>query len=215
MAQWPFDSRPSGAGVIQAFFELSMLRDSHGSGDGAVAEHKDSHTNSRPSTRTRSVDWSTELETVRQLLQDYRDWVFEHADPAPGRDSDTPAGVRQIDAEIAALPGGYGPPRGDVVLAFAPNGLAACGALRELEPRLGEMRRVYIRGDHRGPGFGTRFTRVMLDRAAQLGYERVRVDTLPTMSAAIQFYQDAGFKPIPRYWPHPAAGALFFERSLP
>jgi hypothetical protein len=43
----------------------------------------------------------------------------------------------------------------------------------------------------------------------------VRVDTLPTMTAAIEFYQEMGFKPIPPYWPHPVPGALFFEYRVP
>jgi carbonic anhydrase len=47
-----------------------------------------------------------------------------------------------------------------------------------------------------------------------LGYERVRVDTLPSMAAAIEFYQEMGFTPIPAYWPHPVTGAYFFELRL-
>ena len=87
----------------------------------------------------------------------------------------------------------------------------ACGALRELAPKIAEIKRIYVRADHRGPGFGPRLTQALLDRAQELGYERVRVDTLPTMTAAIQFYQAMGFAPTTPYWPHPASGALFFE----
>jgi hypothetical protein len=57
-------------------------------------------------------------------------------------------------------------------------------------------------------------TQVLIDRARELGYKRVRVDTLPTMWAAIQFYPGMGFEPIPRYWPHPVRGALFFEYKI-
>ena len=71
-----------------------------------------------------------------------------------------------------------------------------------------------MREDHRGPGFGPRLTRALLKRARELGYERVRVDTLPTMAAANQFYPEMGFKPIPAYWDHPVRGALFFEYKL-
>jgi len=89
--------------------------------------------------------------------------------------------------------------------------VVACGALRRLGPKVAEIKRIYVRADHRGPGFGPRLTRALLDRAKELRYERVRVDTLPTMTAAIQFYQEMGFDPIPAYWPHPVPGALFFE----
>lgn len=169
---------------------------------------------SHPDTKLRRVNWSEDLDTVRRLLQDYRKWLSDHVETGGPTDSVLPAGLRQVDEEIAGLPGVYGPPHGEIILAFDPEGLAACGAFRELEPRVGEIKRVYIRADHRGPGFGPRLTRALLDRASELGFRRVRVDTLPTMVAAIQFYQEMGFKPIPAYWSHPVPGALFFEYHL-
>jgi putative acetyltransferase len=168
-----------------------------------------------PDTTIRSVNWPEDLDTVRGLLQDYREWINEHRDPADSRDPEVPVGLRELDQLISELPGAYGPPRGEVLLAFDKDGLAACGALREVGPNVGEIRRVYIRADHRGPGFGHRFTMAMVDRARELGYERVRSYTLPTMYAAIQFYQDLGFRPIPAYWQHPVRGVLFFEYEFP
>jgi len=178
-----------------------------------LPEHSESE--SYPETTLRRVNWSEDLETVRRLFQDYRQWIADHAESALPSDSTPLPGLARIDMEIAGLPGVYGPPRGDIVLAFKHEALVACGALRELEPRIGEIKRVYVRADHRGSGFGPRLTRALLDRARELGFERVRVDTLPTMIAAIEFYQAMGFKPIPAYWPHPAPGALFFEYKIP
>jgi GNAT superfamily N-acetyltransferase len=162
-------------------------------------------------TRLRRVNWSEDFTTVRRLLQDYRNWLGNHVEPGTPEDPVVSAGLAYVDEEIDGLPGVYGPPRGDVILAFDPEGLAACGSLREREPKVGEIKRVYVRADHRGPGFGPRLTQALLDRARELDFERVRVDTLPTMYAAIQFYQEMGFKPIPPYRPHPVPGALFFE----
>ncbi|MGC2290117.1 MAG: GNAT family N-acetyltransferase [Thermoplasmata archaeon] len=162
-------------------------------------------------TTIRRVNWSKELDTVRRLFQEYRQWLADHQDPG---DPSGKIGIGQIDEQIARLPGPYGPPRGEVLLALAKGAVAACGALRELEPKVGEIKRIYVRADHRGPGFGPRLTRALLRRARELGYERVRVDTLPTMFAAIQFYQALGFVPIPAYWPHPVPGALFFEYTV-
>ena len=165
-------------------------------------------------TKLRKVNWLQDLDLVRRLLQDYRKWLADHVDTRGSSDSVVPVGLRRIDEEIAGLPGVYGPPHGEIILASAPDGLAACGALRELEPRVGEIKRVYVRADHRGPGFGPRLTRALLDRASGFGYQRVRVDTLPTMAAAIEFYQEMGFKPISAYWPHPVSGALYFEYKI-
>jgi ribosomal protein S18 acetylase RimI-like enzyme len=162
-------------------------------------------------TRLRRVNWSKDLDTVRRLFQDYLQWLADHRDTAASADAVVKAGLEQVHQQIVALPGAYGPPRGEILLAFAQGDVVACGALRELEPKVGEIKRVYVRADHRGPGFGPRLTRALLRRARELGYERVRVDTLPTMAAAIRFYQEMGFAPISAYWPHPVPGALFFE----
>ena len=165
-------------------------------------------------TTLRPVNWSKEVGTVRRLFQDYRQWLSDHRETSPSAHSTVNAGLAEIGRQIAELPGPYRPPRGEVILAFAGKALVACGALRELGPKVGEIKRIYVRADHRGPGFGPILTRALLRRARELRFERVRVDTLPTMSAAIQFYQVMGFVPIPAYWPHPVPGALFFEYKI-
>ncbi|HTS33851.1 MAG TPA: GNAT family N-acetyltransferase [Thermoplasmata archaeon] len=162
-------------------------------------------------TVIRRVDWSKELPVVRRLFRDYRDWLAEHAGASTGSTSAVPVGLAGLDQDIAGLPGVFGPPAGDVVLAFKGSDLVACGAVRELEPHVGEIKRIYVRADHRGPVFGPRFADACRQRARELGHDRVRVDALPTMASAIQFYQEIGFKPIPAYWAHPVPGALFFE----
>ncbi|MGB6501377.1 MAG: GNAT family N-acetyltransferase [Thermoplasmata archaeon] len=172
------------------------------------------NSDSHPGTTLRPVDWARDVETVRRLFQNYREWIAAHRDTNPAAESTVNAGLGQIDRQIAGLPGAYGPPHGDVLLAFAGDAVVACGSLGEIEPKVGEIKRIFVRADHRGPGFGPRMTGALLDRAEILGYERVRVDTLASMTAAIEFYQEMGFRPISAYWPHPAPGALFFEYRI-
>jgi GNAT superfamily N-acetyltransferase len=175
----------------------------------AGAIHTDSDAYS--STVLRRVEWSRELDMVRQLFQGYRQWLARHAGPNAEANATAMEGLGQMDQLISELPGAYGPPKGDVILAFKDSEVAACGALREFEPKVAEIKRIFVRPDHQGPGFGPKLTTALLDRARAMGYPRVRVDTLGTMEGAIQFYQEMGFKPIPAYWPHPVPGAVFFE----
>ncbi len=152
---------------------------------------------------------------MRQLFQEYRGWLAEHrAGPAPP-DRETESGLALVDQLIAGLPGAYGPPRGDVLLWFEGESVVACGALRELEPNLGEIKRIYVRADYRGKAFGQPYVSALVSRARELGYRRLRADTLSTMRAAIEFYQETGFRPISSYWSHPVRGALFFELEIP
>lgn len=157
-------------------------------------------------TLIRPARWVGELEDVRRLFQGYHDWLARHATGQAG-----PTGLVQLEREIAELPGAYGPPTGDVLLAFNGSDIVACGALRKWKANVAEFKRIFVRPDHQGPVFGPQLVTALLERARSLGYDRVRVDALPTMEAAIQYYQEMGFKPIPAYWAHPVAGALFFE----
>lgn len=151
---------------------------------------------------------------VRRLFLDYQQWIADHRDTAPKEASRVQAGLNLLEDLVRGLPGPYGPPSGDVLLWYHGDGLVACGALRELEPKVGEIKRVYVRPDYRGKAFGRPFVLALLQRARELGYAKLRADTLPSMRAAIEFYQELGFRPIPAYWSHPVAGAIFFERSL-
>ena len=168
----------------------------------------------QPRASLRRVAWPEDLDAVRRLFQEYREWLADHQDSAAASKSRVKSGLVLVDRLIAELPGVYGPPRGDVLLWFEDDSVVACGALRELEPKVGEIRRIYVRPDYRGKAFGHPFARALIDRARELGYEKLRVDTLPTMRAAIEFYQELGFRPIPAFWPHPVANALFFECEI-
>lgn len=168
----------------------------------------------QPSATLRGAIWPGDLGTVRRLFLEYRRWLDDHQEIGMKAEPRVRSGLALVDRLIAELPGAYGPPRGDILLWFEGDDVVACGALRELEPKVGEIRRIHVRPDYRGKTFGHPFVRAVINRARELGYERLRVDTLSSMSAAIEFYQEAGFHPISAFWPHPAAGALFFERTI-
>ena len=50
--------------------------------------------------------------------------------------------------------------------------------------------------------------------ARELGYASVRLDTLPSMDAAVQLYRSLGFVDIPAYRHNPIDGAVFLELVL-
>lgn len=168
-----------------------------------------------PEVPARSIDWPTERGVVQPLFVEYRKWLADHQETSAEGLARAAKGLALVDSLIEGLPGAYGPPTGDVLLWRTQGAVAVCGSLRQLEKGLGEIKRIAVAPEFRGVEFGRIFVREMLRRSGELGYERVRVDTLPSMSAAIQFYEEAGFRRIPPYWPHPVAGAIFFEVSVP
>lgn len=171
--------------------------------------------NDRRDVTVGSIDWAGEGGVVRPLFSEYRQWLADHRETSAEGLARGAQGLALVDSLIDGLPGAYAPPTGDVLLWRTKGSVVVCGALRQLEAGLGEIKRIAVAPEFRGVEFGRIFVREMLRRSRELGYERVRVDTLPSMSAAIQFYEEAGFHRIPPYWPHPVAGAIFFEVAVP
>lgn len=122
---------------------------------------------------------------------------------------------QDFDTELGNLPGAYAPPDGRLLLALDGSSPAGCVALRPLGDRVCEMKRLYVRPDFRGTGLGRRLALQVLRAAAELGYERMRLDTLPAMDRAHELYRSLGFVEIDPYTVNPVPGAVFLERRLP
>ena len=119
-----------------------------------------------------------------------------------------------FDTELATLPGAYAAPAGALLLARDGAGAAiGCVALRPLaEPGCCEMKRLFVAPTARGLGLGRVLMEAIVGEAARLGYREVRLDTLPTMTAAIAMYRAAGFLPIAPYYDTAPAGTIFLGR---
>lgn len=116
--------------------------------------------------------------------------------------------------ELAALPAGYEPPTGALLLAHLDGAPVGCAAIRALEGDACELKRLYVRPAARGHALGRALTNAALDKAGALGYRSVRLDTLPTMTSAYALYLELGFREIGPYRFNPVAGTRYLEREL-
>jgi GNAT superfamily N-acetyltransferase len=106
------------------------------------------------------------------------------------------------------------PPAGGAFLVGREDGRpVAAGALKRLEPRVAEIKRMYVMPDARGRGHARRLLAALEDAARELGYERVRLDTGASQPHARALYESAGFEPIDDYNDNPLA-AYWGEKVL-
>ena len=149
-----------------------------------------------------------DIEEVRTLFGEYSRLVSEALC------------FQNFDQELEALPGSYAPPEGALLIArdgekaarSRTGGEAAgCVALRRLDERTGEMKRMYVRDVYRGSGLGRRLALAIIDEARKRKYGRVVLDTLPKLAPAIALYRDLGFRETGPYLASPTPGAICFE----
>ena len=148
------------------------------------------------------VETEQDFQTARTLFTEYAvslgfDLDFQH-----------------FDQELAGLPGSYALPAGCLLLAMRGDQAIGCAALRRLEEGVCEMKRLYVRPGFRGLGIGRRLAQAIIAKARQIGYARMRLDTVPSMKEAQVLYRSLGFTEIPPYCYNPIVGATFMELDL-
>jgi ribosomal protein S18 acetylase RimI-like enzyme len=150
----------------------------------------------------REVTQGPDLIAVRELFQEYA----------------ASLGVslcfQGFDEELAGLPGLYAPPGGRLLLAFHAEDVAGCVALRPSGPGRCEMKRLYVRPAYRASGLGRLLAERIIQEARNAGYQTMRLDSLPTMQAAIHLYRRLGFQKIAPYTANPVEGTVFLELQL-
>ncbi len=143
-----------------------------------------------------------ELILARELIREYGDSL--------GVD----LSFQGFEAELRGLPGDYAPPGGALLLAFLGEECAGCIAVRPLSRDLCEMKRLYVRPRWRGLGIGRQLIEAVLGEARRAGYRAIRLDTLPSMTAARAMYVALGFRAIAPYYESPIPGTAFLELDL-
>lgn len=121
---------------------------------------------------------------------------------------------QNFSAELASLPVPYVPPGGALIIAYAGAGVAGCVALRPIDSRTGEMKRLYVRPAYRSRGVGKCLVEAVILAARQAGYGELRLDTLPSMASAQALYHRLGFIEIPAYNTKFLPGTRFYALEL-
>jgi carbonic anhydrase len=144
-----------------------------------------------------------DLAQVRRLFRAYADWLA------------VDLCFQGFERELADLPGAYAPPGGRLLVARVGGEVAGCVGLRPLEPGVCEMKRLWVEPGFAGHGIGRALAEAIVEAARTIGYERMRLDTIPgRMPAAQRLYASLGFQEIPPYYDNPLAGVVMLELTL-
>lgn len=136
--------------------------------------------------------------------------LFEEYQEALGID----LSFQSFAAELETLPGDYASPRGRLLLARDNDAVAGCVAMRPLTDETSEMKRLYVRSRFRAEGVGQQLVERVIAEARSIGYRRMYLDTLPTMTDAQRLYEKLGFKEIPAYRHNPIVCTRFLGLDL-
>lgn len=148
------------------------------------------------------VTTQDEIEATRLMFREYADLL--------GVD----LCFQGFQAELDALPGKYAPPGGTLLIAVHDGAPAGCVAVRDLEDRVCEMKRLFVRPEFRGFGLGRQLASAAITSSRELGYSIMRLDTLDRLTEAMRLYERLGFRRIPAYYENPLPGVVYWELHI-
>ena len=145
---------------------------------------------------------------------------------------DSEAGKRLIGALNVELRGAYTEPganhfrldskevsegAGAFLVAYADGMAVGCGAVRKLDERSAEIKRMYVTPEARGKGIGRALLESLEREARGVGVGRLLLETGIRQKTAEALYRSAGFRDIPPYGEYVASAAtsVCMEKHLP
>ena len=144
-------------------------------------------------------------ELMRDLNERYAEWAEEW--PHEEREERQASSDAEYLAEVTTAQ--VSPPHGAFVVAWLDGEPVACGALRAAEvDGTAEVKRMYTAPAARRRGVAAIVLERLEQRAAELGYRALRLETGTAQPEAIALYDRAGWQRIAsfgRYEGHPAS----------
>ena len=152
----------------------------------------------------------SEKEQLLELFSEYTQYLIDN-DPVFASYLE----LQSYDEELRNLEHKYGPPGGRLYIALDKNGRAAgCIGLKRTDDISCELKRMYVRPEHRGQGLAFFLGQLILDEAKKEGYEYILLDTLSFLTSAQRLYRRLGFYEIPKYNDSPMSDATYMRFDL-
>jgi len=149
------------------------------------------------------IQEGTDLQIIRELFREYE------------KELDENICFQSFEEELKDPLRKYGPPSGDLMLAYWEDEIAGCIALTKMKDHGAcEMKRLYVKPNFRKNKIGRMLVEDLLISAKEREYKIMRLDTLLKLQPAIKLYEQLGFKNISPYYDNPLKGVVYMEKEL-
>ena len=101
-----------------------------------------------------------------------------------------------------------------MLIAEEDRAIVGCVALRKLGDSICEMKRLYVKPQFRGRGLGKALVERIIEEGTELGYTKMRLDTLDRLKEAMAVYEAFGFRRIEPYYVNPLPDVVYWELDL-
>ncbi|RSL61185.1 hypothetical protein CEP53_005173 [Fusarium sp. AF-6] len=169
-----------------------------------------------PSFTIRQATTSDDLAFVVNCFRAYTEWL------------NMDLTFQDFATELSTLPGKYAPPKGALLLAcdIETDQVLGCIALRpiELQPaykvgrepnrRYCELKRLYVYPAARGRKVARALVTTALQIARREGYDETLLDTVDSMTSAINLYRSMGFQEVEQYYNNPGDGFINMSKDI-
>ncbi|MHC1681050.1 MAG: GNAT family N-acetyltransferase [Methanomassiliicoccales archaeon] len=106
-------------------------------------------------------------------------------------------------------------PRAAFVVAWLDGMPIGCGAITTMSESIAHVKRVFVRSGFRGNGFGRRIMGVLENKATELGYSLLFLETADKQFEAIRMYTTLGYERVPCAGRVPGSEhSICFEKRL-
>lgn len=134
-------------------------------------------------------------EQIRSLFFEYLNWANDLSSRLIDFSFDVTTLVDKNMNELDV----FMPPSGRLMLARVDDAVAGCACMHLLQHDTAELKRMYVRPNHRRRGIGGALVDTVIDASRAMGCVRLRLDSPRFMTDAHSVYRSKGFKEIKAY----------------
>ena len=107
------------------------------------------------------------IEKIKELFKEYTDMLVKEDE-----DFAKYLKLQDYDSELENLDIKYGPPKGRLYLATVEGEVAGCIALKYIDEKTCELKRLYVKPEFRGNKIADALVDQIIDDAKKIGYKK-------------------------------------------